>query len=141
MIDRLLDAAIRFRWAVVIITLMVAVYGAFQLVKLPIDAVPGITLGTGELVAATEQKFTGTSRMPEEIMEEGRATGARGQRAPSLAPVVRNCPKVFPLRFRFAARLSRRLRGGPPHLFVVRGGLRPAHSACELSAETGCRDR
>lgn len=43
MIDRLLDAAIRFRWAVVIITLMVAVYGAFQLVKLPIDAVPDIT--------------------------------------------------------------------------------------------------
>ncbi len=43
MIDRLLDSAIRFRWAVVIVTLAVALYGAFQLLKLPIDAVPDIT--------------------------------------------------------------------------------------------------
>ena len=43
MIDRLLDAAIRFRWAVLALTLVVAVYGAFQLFKLPIDAVPDIT--------------------------------------------------------------------------------------------------
>ena len=43
MIDRLLDAAVRFRWAVLVITLVVAVYGAFQLLKLPIDAVPDIT--------------------------------------------------------------------------------------------------
>jgi len=43
MIDRLLDAAIRFRWAVLFITLAVAAYGAFQLLRLPIDAVPDIT--------------------------------------------------------------------------------------------------
>jgi cobalt-zinc-cadmium resistance protein CzcA len=43
MIHHLLDAAIRFRWSVVFITLLVAVYGVFQLVKLPIDAVPDIT--------------------------------------------------------------------------------------------------
>lgn len=43
MIDRLLDAAIRFRWAVLFITLAVAAYGAFQLFRLPIDAVPDIT--------------------------------------------------------------------------------------------------
>lgn len=43
MIDRLLDASIRFRWGVVILTLIVAAYGAFQLMKLPIDAVPDIT--------------------------------------------------------------------------------------------------
>jgi cobalt-zinc-cadmium resistance protein CzcA len=43
MIDRVLDAAVRFRWAVVAITLIVAVYGAFQLYGLPIDAVPDIT--------------------------------------------------------------------------------------------------
>ena len=43
MIDRILDAAVRFRWAVVVITLIVAVYGAFQLYRLPIDAVPDIT--------------------------------------------------------------------------------------------------
>lgn len=43
MIDRLLDASIRFRWAVIAITLLVAVYGAFQLFRLPIDAVPDIT--------------------------------------------------------------------------------------------------
>ena len=43
MIDRLLDASIRFRWAVIAITALVAIYGAFQLLKLPIDAVPDIT--------------------------------------------------------------------------------------------------
>jgi len=43
MIDRLLDASVRFRWAVIAITLLVAVYGAFQLFRLPIDAVPDIT--------------------------------------------------------------------------------------------------
>ena len=43
MIDRLLDVSIRFRWAVLILTAIVALYGAFQLFRLPIDAVPDIT--------------------------------------------------------------------------------------------------
>ena len=43
MIDRILDASIRFRWAVVFITMLVALYGVFQLFRLPIDAVPDIT--------------------------------------------------------------------------------------------------
>ena len=43
MIEKLLDAAIRFRWAVVVLTLIVAAFGAMQLLKLPIDAVPDIT--------------------------------------------------------------------------------------------------
>lgn len=43
MIDRLLDASVRFRWAVLAITALVALYGAFQLFRLPIDAVPDIT--------------------------------------------------------------------------------------------------
>ena len=43
MIDRLLDAAVRFRWAVLALTALIAVYGAFQLFRLPIDAVPDIT--------------------------------------------------------------------------------------------------
>jgi cobalt-zinc-cadmium resistance protein CzcA len=43
MIDRLLDASIRFRWAVLALTLLAAIYGAFQLARLPIDAVPDIT--------------------------------------------------------------------------------------------------
>jgi len=43
MIDRLLDAAVRFRWAVVAVTLVVAAFGVFQLLRLPIDAVPDIT--------------------------------------------------------------------------------------------------
>lgn len=43
MIEKLLDAAIRFRWGVVIITLIISAYGVFQLLKLPIDAVPDIT--------------------------------------------------------------------------------------------------
>lgn len=43
MIDKLLDAAIRFRWGVVVLTLIVAAFGLTQLLKLPVDAVPDIT--------------------------------------------------------------------------------------------------
>lgn len=43
MIEKLLDASIRFRWAVVILTLAMAAFGTMQLLKLPIDAVPDIT--------------------------------------------------------------------------------------------------
>ena len=43
MIEKLLDAAIRFRWGVVVATLIVAAFGVSQLFKLPIDAVPDIT--------------------------------------------------------------------------------------------------
>jgi cobalt-zinc-cadmium resistance protein CzcA len=43
MFDRLIDASVRFRWAIVAFTLLVAAYGAYQLTRLPIDAVPDIT--------------------------------------------------------------------------------------------------
>jgi Cu/Ag efflux pump CusA len=43
MLDRLLDASVRFRWVVIALTLLVAAYGAYQLFRLPIDAVPDIT--------------------------------------------------------------------------------------------------
>ena len=43
MIEKLLDSAIRFRWGVVVVTLIIAAFGAAQLLKLPIDAVPDIT--------------------------------------------------------------------------------------------------
>lgn len=43
MIEKLLDSAIRFRWGVVILTLIISAYGLTQLLKLPIDAVPDIT--------------------------------------------------------------------------------------------------
>ena len=43
MIDRILDASVRFRWVVLALTALVAIYGAFQLFRLPIDAVPDIT--------------------------------------------------------------------------------------------------
>ena len=43
MIDRILDASVRFRWVVLALTALVALYGAFQLFRLPIDAVPDIT--------------------------------------------------------------------------------------------------
>ena len=43
MIDRILDASVRFRWAVIAVTMLVAIYGAVQLFRLPIDAVPDIT--------------------------------------------------------------------------------------------------
>jgi heavy metal efflux system protein len=43
MIDRLISASVRGRWVVLFITLVVAIYGAFQLTRVPIDAVPDIT--------------------------------------------------------------------------------------------------
>ena len=43
MIERLLFLVVRARWLIVVLTLVVAVYGAFQLTRLPIDAVPDIT--------------------------------------------------------------------------------------------------
>ena len=43
MIEKLLDASIRFRWGVVILTLIISAYGLSELMKLPIDAVPDIT--------------------------------------------------------------------------------------------------
>jgi len=43
MITRLLELAVKARWAVVIVTLVVAVIGVLNIVRLPIDAVPDIT--------------------------------------------------------------------------------------------------
>jgi len=43
MIGRILSMAVKGRWYVVFITLIIAVFGAWQLSKLPIDAVPDIT--------------------------------------------------------------------------------------------------
>ena len=42
-IGAILDIAVRFRWAVIVLTVLVAGYGALNLVRLPIDAVPDIT--------------------------------------------------------------------------------------------------
>lgn len=43
MIGSILDLSVRYRWAVVVIALGVAIWGAFNLARLPIDAVPDIT--------------------------------------------------------------------------------------------------
>lgn len=43
MISRLLELSVRARWAVVIVTLIIAAIGVFNIVRLPIDAVPDIT--------------------------------------------------------------------------------------------------
>jgi len=43
MIGRILSMAVKGRWYVVFITLIIAAFGAWQLTKLPIDAVPDIT--------------------------------------------------------------------------------------------------
>ena len=43
MIERLLRTSIRYRWAVVLLTALVAAFGVTQLLKVPIDAVPDIT--------------------------------------------------------------------------------------------------
>lgn len=39
----ILDIAVRFRWAIIVLTVFAAIYGAFNLMRLPIDAVPDIT--------------------------------------------------------------------------------------------------
>jgi cobalt-zinc-cadmium resistance protein CzcA len=39
----IIEAAVRFRWAVVFVATLIAVYGLFQLSRLPVDAVPDIT--------------------------------------------------------------------------------------------------
>lgn len=43
MISRLLEFAVKARWAVIAITLVVAAIGVFNIIRLPIDAVPDIT--------------------------------------------------------------------------------------------------
>ncbi len=42
MIGRILDLSVRFRWAVIVLVALVATLGAYNLVRLPIDAVPDI---------------------------------------------------------------------------------------------------
>ncbi len=42
-IGMVLDIAVRFRWGIIVLTILAAIYGAFNLVRLPIDAVPDIT--------------------------------------------------------------------------------------------------
>ena len=43
LIGMILDMAVRFRWAMVVLTIGVAIYGVMNLLRLPIDAVPDIT--------------------------------------------------------------------------------------------------
>lgn len=43
LIGTILDIAVRFRWAVIVLTVFAAIYGAMNLLRLPIDAVPDIT--------------------------------------------------------------------------------------------------
>lgn len=43
MFKLVIEAAVRFRWAVVLVAAVIACYGLFQLTRLPIDAVPDIT--------------------------------------------------------------------------------------------------
>src|SRR3546814_16555639 len=43
MIARILGLSVRARWAVVFITFLVVLFGAWQITLLPIDAVPDVT--------------------------------------------------------------------------------------------------
>jgi cobalt-zinc-cadmium resistance protein CzcA len=43
MIGRILDLSVRFRWSVVALVALVAAFGLYNLIRLPIDAVPDIT--------------------------------------------------------------------------------------------------
>ena len=37
LIGMILDVAVRFRWAIIVLTIFAAIYGAFNLLRLPID--------------------------------------------------------------------------------------------------------
>jgi cobalt-zinc-cadmium resistance protein CzcA len=43
MLDRIIEASVRFRWLIVLLAAVLALLGARELMKLPIDAVPDIT--------------------------------------------------------------------------------------------------
>ena len=43
LVGMVLDISVRFRWAIIVLTVFAAIYGAFNLLRLPIDAVPDIT--------------------------------------------------------------------------------------------------
>ena len=43
MLDRIIDASVRFRWLVVGLAVVLAILGGRELLRLPIDAVPDIT--------------------------------------------------------------------------------------------------
>ena len=43
MIGRILDFSVRARWAIIGVVALIAVLGVYNLVRLPIDAVPDIT--------------------------------------------------------------------------------------------------
>ena len=43
MLNRIIDISVRFRWLVVAIAVVLALFGARELLRLPIDAVPDIT--------------------------------------------------------------------------------------------------
>ena len=114
MIEKLLDAAIRFRWAVVILTLIVSAYGVFQLMKLPIDAVPDIT--NKQVQINTVAPNLGPLDM-ERLVTFPVETAMAG------------IPGLRKLAFDFAQRLQpghRRLRGPYRSLFRAPAGRRTA---------------
>lgn len=43
MLDRIIDASVRFRWLIVVLAIAFALFGLRELLRLPIDAVPDIT--------------------------------------------------------------------------------------------------
>ena len=47
MISRLIELAVKARWAVMAIVLIVAGIGVYNIMRLPIDAVPDIAVSTG----------------------------------------------------------------------------------------------
>ena len=43
LIGMILDVAVRFRWVMIVLTVGISIWGALNLLRLPIDAVPDIT--------------------------------------------------------------------------------------------------
>ena len=69
MIDRLLDASVRFRWAVLALTALVALYGAFQLIARMRAA--GETGSVVTLICDSGIRYTGTYYSDEWVAAQG----------------------------------------------------------------------
>ncbi len=64
MIERILHTSVRFRWLVAFLTLVVVGFGAWQITKLPIDAVPDVTNRSARSTSRSRSRSPSRRRWP-----------------------------------------------------------------------------
>ena len=72
LIGMILDVAVRFRWAMIVLTAGIAIWGALNLLRLPIDAVPDIT--NVQVQINTEAPALSPSQVETQVTYPGRAS-------------------------------------------------------------------